>query len=222
MPRKHATFAMGAAETGKMEQVLSLEPALRMRAGMSSRHSPAESRSDEELVAAVARRDARALAALVQRHGGWAARFAERITGSPQQAEEVVQNAFLRLWQRAECWEGRSRFSTWFYRVLHNLAIDQRRTQRAGFEPLDESLADPRESAEEQLQRSQRDARVRAALARLPARQRGAIVLSHYEGCTQAEAAGILGISEGALESLLSRARASLRQALADERSPEA
>jgi RNA polymerase sigma-70 factor (ECF subfamily) len=213
---------MRATETGKMEQALSSETTSRMHAGRSSTQSRAHARSDEELVAAVARGDTRALTELVQRHGNWAARFAERITGSPQYAEEVVQNAFLRLWQRAERWEGRSRFSTWFYRVLHNLAIDQQRTQRHGLDPLDESLPDPGASAEEQLERSRRDARVRAALARLPERQRGAIVLSHYEGCTQAEAAEILGISEGALESLLSRARASLRQALAGECSREA
>jgi RNA polymerase sigma-70 factor (ECF subfamily) len=191
-------------------------------ARMADRKLPAaqapDPRSDEELVGAVARQDARALEALVHRHGGWAARFAERITGSPQQAEEVVQNAFLRLWQRAERWEGRSRFSTWFYRVVHNLAIDRRRAECAPLEPLDESLPDTRPDIDEQLERGRRDARIRAALARLPERQRSAIVLSHYEGHTQAEAAQLLGVSEGALESLLSRARAALRQTLASER----
>ena len=85
-------------------------------------------------------------------------------------------------------------------------------------EPLDESLPDSRPAVEDQVERAQRDARVRAALARLPERQRSAVVLSHYEERTQAEAAEILGISEGALESLLSRARLALRQSLADER----
>jgi len=177
---------------------------------------------DEALVAAVARRDARALHTLVERHGGWAARFAERLTGSPQQAEEVVQSAFLRLWQRADRWEGRSSFRTWFYRVVHNLAIDQVRARRPWqHEELDETLPDPAPSPQRTLEREQQSARVRAALATLPERQRTAIVLSHYEGCSQAEAACILGVSEGALESLLSRARATLRLALAPERIPE-
>ena len=92
--------------------------------------------ADEALVLAVARREEHALALLLSRHGGWAGRFAERLTGDPQTAEEVVQTAFLRLWSRADRWEGRSRFTTWFYRVLHNLCIDEIRRRRVGFELL--------------------------------------------------------------------------------------
>lgn len=172
---------------------------------------------DEALVAAIARRDQRALAQLVQRHGGWAARFAERMTGSPQIAEEVVQNAFLRLWNSAERWEGRSRFTTWFYRVLHNLAVDELRRRRSGHEELDEALEDPAATPPQLLEHERRAARVRAALERLPERQRAALVLRHYEDCSQGEAAQILGISEGALESLLSRGRATLREQLRGE-----
>lgn len=201
-----------------MEQALPLEFMLEMPEGKLPVQRGADARSDAELVREVARHDGRALHELVRRHGDWAARFAERLTGSPQQAEEVVQSAFLRLWQRADRWEGRSRFSTWFYRVVHNLAIDQLRARRQVMESLDESLPDSHPAVEDQVERTQRDARVRAALARLPERQRSAIILSHYEERTQAEAAEILGISEGALESLLSRARLALRQSLADER----
>lgn len=201
-----------------MEQALPLEFMLEMPEGKLPVQQGADARSDAELVRKVARHDERALHELVHRHGDWAARFAERLTGSPHHAEEVVQSAFLRLWQHADRWEGRSRFSTWFYRVVHNLAIDQLRAQRQVMEPLDESLPDTRPAVADEVERTQRDARVRAALARLPERQRSAIILSHYEDCTQAEAAQILGISEGALESLLSRARLALRQSLADER----
>ena len=102
--------------------------------------------------------------------------------------------------------------------MLHNLAIDQLRAQRNDHDELDESLHDERAGPQRLAERDQRDARVRAALATLPERQRLALVLSHYEGCSQAEAAAILGIGEGALESLLSRARATLRNALSDER----
>ena len=174
--------------------------------------------NDETLVAAVARGEERALELLIRRHGGWAARFAERLTGNAAMADEVVQNGFLKIWQKAATWEGRSRFSTWFYRVVHNLAIDQLRAQRNDHDELDESLHDERAGPQRLAERDQRDARVRAALATLPERQRLALVLSHYEGCSQAEAAAILGVGEGALESLLSRARATLRNALSDER----
>lgn len=189
-------------------------PGIMSGSGDDARTEP----SDETLVAAVARGEERALELLIRRHGGWAARFAERLTGNAAMADEVVQNGFLKIWQKAGTWEGRSRFSTWFYRVLHNLAIDQLRAQRNDHDELDESLHDERAGPQRLAERDQRDARVRAALATLPERQRLALVLSHYEGCSQAEAAAILGIGEGALESLLSRARATLRNALSDER----
>jgi len=198
---------------------LRLAPELACRAGSASERAVVgiEDVPDETLVAALARRDQRALAQLVQRHGGWAARFAERMTGDAQTAEDVVQNAFLRLWNSAERWEGRSRFTTWFYRVLHNLAVDELRRRRSGHEELDEALEDPAPAPPDVLERERRDARVRAALDRLPGRQRAALVLRHYEDCSQGEAAEILGISEGALESLLSRARAALREQLRGE-----
>ena len=198
---------------------LRLAPELACRAGSASERAVVgiEDVPDETLVAALARRDQRALAQLVQRHGGWAARFAERMTGNAQTAEDVVQNAFLRLWNSAERWEGRSRFTTWFYRVLHNLAVDELRRRRSGHEELDEALEDPAPAPPDVLERDRRDARVRAALDRLPGRQRAALVLRHYEDCSQGEAAEILGISEGALESLLSRARAALREQLRGE-----
>ncbi len=172
-------------------------PAIMSGSSEEARDEP----GDEALVAAVARGDERALELLVRRHGGWAARFAERLTGNAALAEDVVQNGFLKIWQKAGMWEGRSRFSTWFYRVLHNLAIDQLRAQRNDHDELDETLQDERPGPERLSERDQRDARVRAALAALPERQRLAIVLSHYEGCSQAEAAAILGVGEGALES---------------------
>ena len=173
--------------------------------------------TDEALVGALARRDARALAELVRRHGGWAARFATRLTGSHETAEEVVQNAFLRVWNGAAQWQGRARFTTWFYRVVHNLAIDELRRRRRAHEELDEALEDPGPTPAEQLEHEQRGARVRAALDALPERPRVALVLSHYESLPQVEAAAIMGISEGALESLLSRGRAALRERLRGE-----
>ena len=128
-----------------------------------------------------------------------------------------MQNAFLRLWNGAQDWQGRARFTTWFYRVVHNLAIDELRRRRRGHEALDDTLRDPAPTPVERLESERRSARVQAALAALPQRQRTALVLSHYEGLPQAEAAAIMGISEGALESLLSRGRAALRERLRSE-----
>lgn len=171
---------------------------------------------DHGLMAAVARGDAGAFARLVQRHLGWSLGYAERMLGARQEAEDVVQLAFLRVWQGAARWEPQAKFSTWLYRVLHNLCMDRFRARGArpdlDHEALDDNLPDETPGNEERLQGLQRDERVRAALAALPERQRAAIVLCYYEERSQAQAAELLGVSEGALESLLSRARAGLRK----------
>ena len=183
---------------------------------------PPDESLDRELMAAVGRGDARAFARLVERHLGWALGFAERMLGARPEAEDLVQTAFLRVWQAAARWQPNAKFSTWLYRVLHNLCMDQFRLRAtAAGESLDdelaESLVDEAPGNEERMWGMQRDARVRAALAELPVRQRAALVLCYYEERSQAEAAALLGVSEGALESLLSRGRATLRKWLRDD-----
>lgn len=167
---------------------------------------------DQELMAAVARQDSRAFARLVDRHLAWSLRFVERMLGAREEAEDLVQTAFLRVWQGASRWQPNAKFSTWFYRVLHNLCMDHFRRRVPGTEVLDESLVAEGPSQEQRLAECQRAERVRAALAALPQRQRAAIVLCYYQECSQAEAAAALGVSEGALESLLSRGRAGLKK----------
>lgn len=183
---------------------------------------PPDESLDHELMAAVGRRDRRAFARLVERHLGWALGFTERMMGSRHEAEDLVQTAFLRVWQGAARWQPDAKFSTWLYRVLHNLCMDQFRLRNAATgQPLDDELADSlvddAPGNEARIWALQRDARVRAALAELPARQRAALVLCYYEERTQAESAALLGVSEGALESLLSRGRATLRRWLRDD-----
>jgi RNA polymerase sigma-70 factor (ECF subfamily) len=178
---------------------------------------PAEDPLDHELMAAVARGDGRAFARLVERHLGWSLGFAERMLGARHEAEDLVQTAFLRVWQGAARWEPRAKFSTWLYRVLHNLCMDRFRARGEQIEPRAEELADESPGSEERMQGMQREARVRAALAALPARQRAALVLCYYEERSQAEAAALLGVTEGALESLLSRGRAAMKKWLQEE-----
>ena len=183
---------------------------------------PPDDALDHELMAAVGRREGPAFARLVERHYGWALGFTDRMLGARGEAEDLVQTAFLRVWQGAARWEPNARFSTWLYRVLYNLCMDQFRASKAGTsEPLDGELAatmaDERAGSEERVSGMQRDARVRAALADLPARQRAALVLCYYEERSQAEAAALLGVSEGALESLLSRGRGTLKKWLRDD-----
>jgi RNA polymerase sigma-70 factor (ECF subfamily) len=178
---------------------------------------PPDDALDHELMRAVSGRDGRAFERLVERHYEWALVFADRMLGARHEAEDLVQTAFLRVWQGAARWEPNARFSTWLYRVLYNLCMDRFRARGAiDTHPIDgdvvETLADATPDSEERVSAKQRDARVRLALAGLPARQRAALVLCYYEERSQAEAAALLGVSEGALESLLSRGPRELAQ----------
>ena len=172
---------------------------------------------DQILMAAVAQQNDLAFARLVDRHLDWSLRFVERRIGARADAEDLVQTAFLRVWQGASRWKPHAKFTTWFYRVLHNLCTDHFRGRRARTETLGETLADGAPSREQQMAGIERAAQVRAALEALPERQRAAIVLRYYEERSQAEAAALLGVTEGALESLLARARAELKKRLHEE-----
>lgn len=166
-------------------------------------------------MAAIAQGDADAFTRLVEQHIDWALRFVERMLGNRALAEDLVQSAFLNIWERAAGWEPRARFSTWFYRVLYNRCLDQFRARgRHTDVELDEEIPDASAGAELQLQEAQTRGAVRDALAALPERQRAALVLCYYEELSQPEAAALLGVSVGALESLLSRARSSLKRTM--------
>lgn len=163
----------------------------------------------------VAEGDPVAFRTLVERHSGRLARLAERIAGSRAEAEEIVQDTFLRLWLGAADWQPRAQPGTWLWRVATNLAIDRRRRLRpVALDDVPEP-PDPAPDGEAVTVAVEIAGAVRAAMAELPPRQRAALTLCHYEGQTMAEAARALDTSEGAVESLLIRARAGLRARLA-------
>jgi RNA polymerase sigma-70 factor (ECF subfamily) len=175
--------------------------------------------SDEDLMAEVAGGNQRAFQSLAARHQGRAFRIAYRLVRQPADAEEIVQDALLRTWVNAPSWRPSASFATWLYRVVVNLALDrQRYRKRRGVAvPLEEAdtIADPAPDAVDRMARGERDRAVQAALDALPERQRAALVLVHYEELSNAEAAEVLGTSVGGIESLLVRARRSLRERLA-------
>ena len=169
---------------------------------------------DSELMRRTGAGDAVAFRTLVERHGARSLAMAERTTGNRADAEEIVQDAFLRVWRAAPDWQPRAKFSTWLYRVVMNLCIDRRRRPPPAPLEMVAEAVDPAPDGERTAARRQLAGRVRSALAELPDRQRAALVLCHYEGFTMAEAADVLDASEGAIESLLFRARSTLRTAL--------
>lgn len=174
---------------------------------------------DEELVLAVGAGDRRAAAELVRRHLPRMVGLARRMLGDHAEAEDVAQEVFLRVWKHAAAWKpGQAKFETWMHRVGMNLCLDRlRRVSRNGGE-LNPETPDARASATRAVDDRQRRERVRDALQVLPERQRAAVVLCYYQDRSNIEAAEILGLSVDALESLLSRARRTLKTQLAAER----
>jgi RNA polymerase sigma-70 factor (ECF subfamily) len=172
--------------------------------------------TDELLMARVAAGDQAAFRLLMARHIQRSMRLAQRVTGNAADAEEVAQEAFLRLWTKADTWqEGRGRFTTWFFRIVMNLCLDRKRRQP--FLPLDsvEEPADQRRGATEGIYEREVSRQVGGAIAELPERQRAALVMCYYEEMSNIEAASALSISVSALEALLVRARRTLKIKLA-------
>ena len=172
---------------------------------------------DEELLTRVAAGDPAAVRALVGRKLPRLLALAGRMLGDGQEAEDVAQHAFRRVWKQASKWRpGAAKFDTWLHRVALNLCYDRLRRRR------ELAFAEPPERADEGpapdrgLQAADTGRRVAAAMAALPDRQREAIVLCHYQELGNIEAAAVMGVSVEALESLLGRGRRALRAALGD------
>jgi len=172
---------------------------------------------DEDLVRRVGQGDPAAIQALVARKLPRMLALAQRLLGDPVEAEDVAQEAMLRAWKQAPRWvSGRARFDTWLHRVGLNLCYDRLRRRREVPTEVLPDRPDDGPAPDRGLLAAELGQRVDAALARLPERQREAIVLCHYQELTNIEAAGLLKISVEALESLLSRGRRALRLTLAD------
>lgn len=181
--------------------------------------SLADDTCDAELLARSASGDRRAFDRIVARYGEVALRLAARIAPDRQSAEDIAQEAMVRIWHRAGDFDGRrARFTTWLYRIVSNLCIDLcRRTKPV---PLPEhfDIVDPAAGAEESMEHDERRAALARAMDELTAAQRAALTLVYDEGLSGSEAAAALGVTTKAVERLLARARAHLRERLLAER----
>jgi len=173
---------------------------------------------DVDLVRQAGAGDRRAAEALIRRHAGKITGLARRMLSDPAEAEDVAQDVYLRVWRAAPTWrEGQAKFETWMHRVTLNLCYDRlRRRRERPLAAAGEDIADPHASASQGVLERQRAARVAAAVAALPERQRAAITLCHFNEVSNIEAARALGVSVDALESLLARGRRALKTALVD------
>lgn len=188
----------------------------------TAKHS-ADPGADAALVARIAARDPVGLRAAIAQHAGALHRIAYRMCGDPHEAEDIVQEVMLRLWDHAPRLAARHpvgsagaaslRLSGWLKRVATNLAIDRlRQARRLSGDEVPDSQDDAL-LADALIEAGERDRSTRALVAALPDRQRAAIVLTYYEDLPNAEAAEALDMNIKAFESLLLRARAALRKA---------
>jgi RNA polymerase sigma-70 factor (ECF subfamily) len=170
-------------------------------------------KEDHELLALVQDGSRQAFAALVERHTERFYRLAYRYLQNKEAAEDVVQDAFVKLWESPGLWqpERNSKFTTWFYRIVVNLCLDVRKKKKP--EALDNTdvLSDDREPMDETMMRAQEQKIMEKEIAALPERQRTALNLCFDEGLTNQEAAQVMGINLKALQSLIMRAKTTLK-----------
>ena len=165
--------------------------------------------SDETMMLAVARGDLAAFERLVLRHQESAWRTAYRMLGCHQTAEDVAQEAFLRVFEAAKRYRPTAAFRTYLYRIVVRLCLDHLRKRRPL--PTDNLLpADDWPSPEQGAAHAEQAQAVQEAIGRLPPKQRTAVVLRYYEGLSGREIAVAMETSLKAVERLLARARATL------------
>lgn len=172
--------------------------------------------TDEELMADIAKGDSESFQILAKRYMSLLYSVAFRMFPQQADAEDIVQEALLRLWSKAHLWRAGSgaKVSTWLYRLTYNLCVDQKRKGKQHMMALDENQVDDGKGADAKLQDSETGKIVGTALQKLPERQRAALVLCHYQGLSNAEAADVMGTSVKGVEGLLVRARKAMAQDL--------
>jgi RNA polymerase sigma-70 factor, ECF subfamily len=181
--------------------------------------------TDQAAAAETRRGDRNAFRVLVDRHSRPVFRLAYRMTGNESDAEDVVQETFLRAFKQIKHFDGRSSFSTWLYRICSNCALDlirARKTREKQREPLSDENAPSwidriaaREPDPERLMQSGQITRLlKPALEQLSEMERVAFTLRHFEGCNVEEIARTLGVQQNAAKHSVFRAVQKLRRAL--------
>jgi RNA polymerase sigma-70 factor (ECF subfamily) len=174
---------------------------------------------DAELLARFAQGDRAAAQVLTARLAPVVYAQAFRMLGDRAEAEEITQDSLLRLWNAAPDWQaGQAKVTTWLYRVTSNLCIDKMRKSKRQSSAAVPEIPDDGPDMERRLQDRARAQALRVALSDLPDRQKQAMVLRHLEGLSNPDVAQIMQISVEAVESLMSRGKRSLADALAPQK----
>lgn len=179
---------------------------------------PWPEKQDDELLALVQEGSQPAFAELVQRHTERFYRIAYRYLQNREAAEDMVQDAFLKLWEEPGRWQPdkNAKFTTWFYRVIVNQCLDWQKRKKPVQLSGEIALIDDRPTADQALLQDEAQKILETAITELPERQRTALNLCFDEGMTNREAAEIMGVNLKALQSLIMRAKTTLRDRLKD------
>ena len=171
-------------------------------------------KDEHELLALIQDGSHDAFAVLVRRHTERFYRLAYRYVQNRETAEDIVQDAFLKLWEVPGRWqpERNGKFTTWFYRIVVNLCLDWRKKKRPLALDEEVPLADKRETPDATMMRTQEQQVLEQEIAALPERQRMAVNLCFAEGLSNQEAAEVIGVRLKALQSLIMRAKATLKE----------
>lgn len=190
-----------------------------MTAPLSPSASGSSGASDAALIELSRAGDDDAIALLVERHADTVYRIAYRLVGQKAQAEDIAQDVLLRMLSYKEGWLSKTSFQVWLRRTVYNRTVDiyrkHRPWQHSGLDVIAER-ADGAPAQDTVLAARETETRVAAAVTALPMRQRMAVTLCFYEQMSLAEAGAVLKVSVGAVESLLHRAKTTLKEALMD------
>jgi RNA polymerase sigma-70 factor (ECF subfamily) len=171
---------------------------------------------ERDLMRRIAAGDRRAFETVISFYMTDIYRFALSISGDAAKAEDIAQETCIRLWTRADSWAAAGRVKHWLFTIAHRLCIDELRGRKSHqpLESVEFTLRDPANDPHQALVEKQRAKAVREALMALPERQRTAVMLVHYAGFSNPEAASVMELSVDAVESLLARGRQGLRDRL--------
>ena len=178
---------------------------------MVSGRTPVLELEEKELITGLRSGDEDALEALYRLHAGRVYALGLRLTADPSRAEEIVQDVFLQVWRRIGSFEGRSRFSTWLYRLAVNRSLDTMRSGAGGRREWPEAEAFERAAPDNGLETTMD---LESAIATLPEGARVVFVLHDVEGYRHEEIAALSGIAPGTSKAQLFRARRLLRARL--------
>jgi RNA polymerase sigma-70 factor (ECF subfamily) len=170
---------------------------------------------DERLVRACQGGEREAFSGLVERYQRDVYRLCYRYVNNHHDANDMAQEAFLKAFRALPSFRGDSSFSTWLYRIAVNTCLNFRQSRRAPYEPLSEELPDLKPPVALSIEEGERAASVRAAVAKLPEKQRATLILKLYHELTHEEVARILGSSVGTVKANLFHALNNLRKTLA-------